>query len=36
MQYKEQIIELINNISDEKILAYIFGFLSALTKKWGF
>lgn len=35
MDYKKMIIELLENIQDEKIIEYLYGLIKGLIKKWG-
>lgn len=35
MDYKKMIIELLDNIQDEKIIEYLYGLIKGLIKKWG-
>lgn len=34
MGYREEIIEAVNNISDERILKYLFDFITHFMKKY--
>ncbi len=35
MDYKKMIIELLDNVQDEKIIEYLYGLIKGLIKKWG-
>lgn len=35
MRYKKMIIELLDNIENEKMLEYLYGLIKGITKKWG-
>lgn len=36
MDYKSEIIELINNIENEKFLSFIYRMIQSFKKEWGY
>lgn len=35
MEYKDEIIKMIESIENEKLLDFLLGFIKSATKRWG-